>query len=136
EYKFYIREIKGKEVTWNNFDVLKKKLLERYKSSKLLPLIEKNIEDILNNLKENEEKWKKENIYIDFSNMSLDQCINWQNKMENIPSYISNNTLEIIKIKKEEASTKIAEQRVDGVIAMFNRLTNDEKRIFLSKINN
>ncbi|KXA03950.1 hypothetical protein, partial [Clostridium perfringens] len=114
----------------------KKKLLERYKSSKLLPLIEKNIEDILNNLKENEEKWKKENIYIDFSNMSLDQCINWQNKMENIPSYISNNTLEIIKIKKEEASTKIAEQRVDGVIAMFNRLTNDEKRIFLSKINN
>ena len=67
--------------------------------------------------------------------MSLDQCINWQNKMENIPSYISNNTLEIIKIKKEEASTKIAEQRVDGVIAMFNRLTNDEKRIFLSKIN-
>ena len=82
------------------------------------------------------EKSKKENIYIDFSNMSLDQCINWQNKMENIPSYISNNTLEIIKIKKEEASTKIAEQRVDGVIAMFNRLTNDEKRIFLSKINN
>lgn len=135
EYKFYIREIKGKEVTWNNFDVLKKKLLERYRSSKLLSLIEKNIEDILNNLKENEEKWKKENIYIDFSNMSLDQCINWQNKMENIPSYISNNTLEIIKIKKEEASTKIAEQRVEGVIAMFNRLTNDEKRIFLSKIN-
>ncbi|WP_415337414.1 hypothetical protein, partial [Clostridium perfringens] len=47
EYKFYIREIKGKEVTWNNFDVLKKKLLERYRSSKLLSLIEKNIDQFI-----------------------------------------------------------------------------------------
>lgn len=134
EYKVDIKEIKDKKITWSNIDILNKELLKKYQSSKLIDLVQNYLKNISNNLRLNEEKWKNENIYIDFSNMSLEKCVAWQNKVVNIPYYISNNTIEILKLKKEEVSIKIAEQRVDGVIAMFNTLTDDEKKIFLNKI--
>lgn len=135
-YRVDVYDLNSNQLNWSNIDSLRDELIGKYDSSILLPLIEQKLKEKINTLNLQDSKWKKENLDIKFSTLSLDQCMAWKNRVSNIPYYISDKTLELLDEKRKEVDKKIADKRVEGAISVFNSLNDEEKKIFLEKIKN
>ena len=99
--------------------------------------IENTIIQRIEKLKEEEIKWVDKNIVNvekNYSTMSTQDCLSWLEKMRIIPSFCGRNTNDRILKIKPLIETRLQASRVEGVIAMYNMLSESEKDIFKKMI--
>lgn len=138
DLELYIKSIsdfKNKVIDFESWEIYSKQLREKFRQDVLVKLVESNVEEIKNKLEKRDRNWRRDNVDIEINLMTLDQCIQWKNRIEKIPEFISKETKKLLETKKNEVDLKIIDCRVDGAIAIYNRLTTEEKNLFLEKIN-
>ena len=73
--------------------------------------IEKNVTDVLSNI----------------NSLSVTQCIQWQKIVSEVPEYLTESDLNLISSLSVKIAEIIKSQRINGVVEMFNTLTDEEK---------
>ena len=73
--------------------------------------IEKNVTDVLSNI----------------DSLSITQCIQWQKIVSEVPEYLTESDLSLISSLSVKIAEIIKSQRINGVVEMFNTLTDEEK---------
>ena len=73
--------------------------------------IEKNVNDVLSGI----------------DSLSVTQCIQWQKIVSEVPEYLTESDLSLISSLSVKIAEIIKSQRINGVVEMFNTLTDEEK---------
>jgi len=81
---------------------------------------------------------KKEHYWIDNSltleDKSRGAVHRWKEKIKYLPKYLSQETIEKVKLLDSEADKIISEGKIEDVIFYFDRLDNDEKLECIQKL--
>lgn len=67
--------------------------------------------------------------------MSINECINWTRITAERPAYLTQKTVTEYGLVSKKVNDRIKECRVQGVVSMFNELTDDEKNECLNILN-
>ncbi len=62
------------------------------------------------------------------------QCVSWIDKLHKRPEYISEKTFERAELARKNVDKKLHDCKVNGVVSLYNDLTDDEKQEFLRLI--
>ena len=130
-------EIMSKSSDRRAFQHIKDAMLLKYNSDEIdydfLPIISDSLDITSKKLDENDEKWRKDNITLgDKSRQSVHA---WKRRIEELPAFLSERTLELIKELDAEADQLISEGKIEDVVLYFDRLDRKEKGICLEVLN-
>jgi len=92
--------------------------------------------ELLEKLNLKEKEWLNQYILDDdiISKWSTDECMIWINKVNNAPSYLTKYSFEKLIATKELVQNRLKSLNIDAVITLFNNLTDEEKKIALTKL--
>lgn len=101
-----------------------------------IPILESHKNDLLNRLDQMEERWITNYLYIkeDIINWDASDCTTWLEQTKVAPSYLSDSTLSNFKETKKAVINRLSELEVDAVISLFSKLSDDQKKLALSKM--
>ena len=111
-------------------------MLKKYENSEfdfeVLPILEKVVSDIQNELDEKEKKWIAN--VLTLGNRSRKDVHLWKEKSKYLPGYLSDNTIVNIKELDQEADELISEGKIEDVIFYFDKLDDQEKQECVLKL--
>lgn len=95
--------------------------------------------ELINSLKEKislkRTEWMRRNvteIHENLSYMSMAQCIKWQSLISELPDYLEDSDLDNVMKLSDLITEKIKSQKIQGVVEMFNALSEHEREECLS----
>ena len=95
--------------------------------------LSKEFESISSEFAIKEIKWRRDNL--DIEGKDRRYLINWKDKIQNIPDYISEKTLKELEIKKARVEEILSSQNIQIVIDYFEKLSSEEKKKCLDELN-
>ena len=105
------------------------KILEKYQSEEydydFQPIIQECIEESRRKLDEKDLEWRKTNVTL--GDRSRKAVHEWKQRIEVLPSYLSDETAVLVRELDKEADKLISDGKIEDVILYFKRLTNTEK---------
>lgn len=129
---------KVKEATQSRkaFLGISEQMREKYQESEfdfeVLPILEEVVSLISKALDEKEISWKNANLSLgDKSRASVHK---WKEKTKFLPEFLSDDTIEEVKILNAKADAIISEGKIEDVIFYFNKLTAEEKNECIVKL--
>ena len=131
-----VDELNSATDSWEKFEVLKVKVSEKYKDS----YFDFDVDDILNDvikkvqtqLEKKELTWRENNLNL--GDETRETIHKWKNKIQCLPGYISDKTKNDIKILDIQADELIKDGKIDDVMFYFNRLSDEEKKECIIKL--
>ena len=66
--------------------------------------------------------------------LTVPQCVQWQTAVSVLPDYLTNADLEDVARLSLEISKRIKLHRINGVVDMFNALSEEERKECLQRI--
>ena len=87
----------------------------------------------LKGLEDELEKWVYKFVAVaedTYKEMSAQQCANWLERTRTVPSFFSNSAIQRYQAVKTLVETRLHASRVEGLIAMYDALTESEKQAF------
>ena len=87
----------------------------------------------LKGLEDEQEKWVYKFVAVaedTYKEMSAQQCANWLERTRTVPSFFSNSAIQRYQAVKTLVETRLHASRVEGLIAMYDALTESEKQAF------
>ena len=106
------------------------KLTEKYSSDEceydFLPVILDCIETSRNELDKNDILWRKNNLSL--GDRSRKAVYNWKQRIEILPLYIKEETLEEIRKLDLEADQIISDGKIEDVVHYFTKLDRNERK--------
>ncbi|MDQ0201066.1 hypothetical protein [Neobacillus ginsengisoli] len=101
-----------------------------------IPLLESNREQMINHLNELETKWV--NRYLKQLNSEIGwdvtECNIWLNDTTVLPHFLSPISIDNFKKMRNQVMLRLNELSVDGVLSLFNNLTEEQKKFCYDKI--
>lgn len=125
-----INKVKAATESRKTFASISEEIKEKYKESDfdfdVLPIIEEVISEIAKALNQKEEDWKNTNLSLgDKSRASVHK---WKEKIKFLPDFLSNETIEAVRLLNKEAEEIISEGKIEDVIIYFEKLDETEKK--------
>lgn len=125
-----INKIKHSINSRSEFKKISENMINKYRHSEfdfeVLPIIQKIISDMENNMNIIEQRWV--NSVLTLGDKSRKAVHKWKEKTAYLPEYLSEETIEKIKLVDKEADEIISEGKIEDVIIYFDKLNNDEKQ--------
>lgn len=93
----------------------------------------------LRGLEEEQGKWLAENVLVaekTYHNMSAQECASWLDTTKSIPAFFSGVAVKKCHQVRSLIDSRLHESRVEGLIAMYDALTESEKQDFLNLLFN
>lgn len=87
----------------------------------------------LKGLEDEQEKWVYKFVAVaedTYKEMSAQQCANWLERTRTVPTFFSNSAIQRYQAVKTLVETRLHASRVEGLIAMYDALTDAEKQAF------
>ena len=81
--------------------------------------------------------WMRKNVsdvIIRIDTMTVAQCIQWQTATSNLPDYLTPPDLEEVSGLSAEIAKRIKAHKINGVVNMFQALSEDEKKECLQRL--
>lgn len=124
--KELILEISGLKNKWEDIE----------SEIEFAPILENHEGMLVARLNQMEDRWAANyiNIKEKINTWDASECSTWIEQTKVIPSFISDSTLEISKEIKKLVNNRLNELEVDAVISLFSHLTDEQKVIALSKL--
>lgn len=94
---------------------------------------------VLRGLEEEQGKWLAKYVVVaekTYHGMSAQECTSWLDRTKNVPVFFSTEAVKKYHQVRSFVEKRLHESRVEGLIAMYDALTESEKHIFLSLLNN
>ena len=136
ELLYNIGSIKEETKSRKQFMEVSSLMLKKYENSEfdfeVLPILEKVVSDIQNELDEKEKKWIAN--VLTLGNRSRKDVHLWKEKSKYLPGYLSDNTIVKIKELDKEADELISEGKIEDVIFYFDKLDDQEKQECVLKL--
>lgn len=131
-----INEIKRVINSRSEFKKISENLINKYKQSEfdfeVLPIIQKVILDMKNKMNAREQEWI--NSVLTLGNKSRKAVHKWKEKIAYLPEYLSEETIEKVKLIDKEADEIISEGKIEDVIFYFDKLDDIEKSECIQKL--
>lgn len=111
------------------FEAKKNELLEKYERPNLnfnqINILKSKIDSMMVDFKFADTKWRRDNLEINYNDRK--SLIIWKDKINNLPDYLSQDTLMKIEETKKNVEEMLSKQNVQTVIVYFEKLTSEEK---------
>ena len=131
-----INELKSVSNSRNDFKKLSESKIQKYQEAEfdfdVLSVIHGVIRDTEKNLDDREQKWI--NSVLTLGNKSREEVHRWKEKSAYLPEYLSEQTIEKVKLLDCEADKIISEGKIEDVIFYFDKLDNNEKAECIQKL--
>lgn len=69
-----------------------------------------------------------------YTTMSTQECLHWIKKAETVPQYFDTKTMRMLEKANELVQSRLHESRVEGLISMYDQLTDVEQKEFINRI--
>lgn len=114
-----------------------REMMEKYESNDLdydfMPIILNCIEITKCEMGKRDLKWRQENVTL--GDKTRQSVHHWKRIIDELPAYLSDETLKKVKKLDAEADQIISEGKIEDVILYFERLNSDEKKKCLDLLN-
>lgn len=131
-----INDIKGLDSSRNEFNVKAESMIKKYETSDyefdVLDILKTIISNVENELDKKEHYWINNSLTLE--DKSRGAVHRWKEKIKYLPKYLSQETIEKVKLLDSEADKIISEGKIEDVIFYFDRLDNDEKLECIQKL--
>lgn len=111
------------------FETKKNELLKKYENPTLsfnqIDILNSKIDSMMFDFKFADAKWKRDNLEINLHDRK--SIIIWKDKINNVPDYLSQDTLMKIEETKKVVEEMLSKQNVQTIIDYFEKLTSEEK---------
>lgn len=114
----------------NNISELETDYINRWKGTLCDNYMLSLIKSVKTKLSNRRDEWMRKNVigvYTSIDTMTTAQCVKWQAIVSELPEFLEESDLAEITKLSETVREKIKSQRIQGVVEMFNALSNDEK---------
>jgi hypothetical protein len=114
----------------NNISELETDYINRWKGTLCDNYMLFLIKSVKTKLSNRRDEWMRKNVigvYTSIDTMTTAQCVKWQAIVSELPEFLEESDLAEITKLSETVREKIKSQRIQGVVEMFNALSNDEK---------
>ncbi len=119
------------------FEQVAEEMVKKYQSEDIdydfIPVITDCISIAKQSMDEQDAKWRKENVTL--GNQSRQEIHAWKRRLEDLPAFLSNDTIEAIKVLDAKADKLISDGKIEDVLIYFDRLDSSEKRKCLDILN-
>lgn len=128
-----LNEVKQLELSKSNrskFESIVSEFKSKENNEAIARVLDKVILDGINYMNYADAKWVENNIsYIkkNISNLSIEECETWRIKNRDIPLYLTEESLLLLKEINSMINDKIKNSKIDGIISIFKELDEDEK---------
>lgn len=133
-----INEIKRVTNSRNEFKKISEDMINKYEHSEfdfeVLPIIHEVISDMENNMNVREQEWI--NSVLTLGDKSRKAVHKWKEKIAYLPEYLSEETIEKVKMVDKEADEIISEGKIEDVLFYFDKLDDVEKLECIQKLQN
>lgn len=133
-----INEIKRVTNSRNEFKKISEDMINKYEHSEfdfeVLPIIHEVISDMENNMNVREQEWI--NSVLTLGDKSRKAVHKWKEKTAYLPEYLSEETIEKVKMVDKEADEIIREGKIEDVLFYFDKLDDVEKLECIQKLQN
>lgn len=133
-----INEIKRVTNSRNEFKKISEDMINKYEHSEfdfeVLPIIHEVISDMENNMNVREQEWI--NSVLTLGDKSRKAVHKWKEKTAYLPEYLSEETIEKVKMVDKEADEIISEGKIEDVLFYFDKLDDVEKLECIQKLQN
>lgn len=133
-----INEIKRVTNSRNEFKKISENMINKYEHSEfdfeVLPIIHEVISDMENNMNVREQEWI--NSVLTLGDKSRKAVHKWKEKTAYLPEYLSEETIEKVKMVDKEADEIISEGKIEDVLFYFDKLDDVEKLECIQKLQN
>lgn len=133
-----INEIKRVTNSRNEFKKISEDMINKYEHSEfdfeVLPIIHEVISDMENNMNVREQEWI--NSVLTLGDKSRKAVYKWKEKTAYLPEYLSEETIEKVKMVDKEADEIISEGKIEDVLFYFDKLDDVEKLECIQKLQN
>lgn len=113
-------------------------MINKYEHSEfdfeVLPIIHEVISDMENNMNVREQEWI--NSVLTLGDKSRKAVHKWKEKTAYLPEYLSEETIEKVKMVDKEADEIISEGKIEDVLFYFDKLDDVEKLECIQKLQN
>lgn len=129
-----LNELRKLELAKGNrvkLEAISKEFNEKISDKFIKKLLEKEITECIKYIDNADFKWVEDNIsYIkkNISQLSIEECESWRLKNRDIPLYLKDESLVMLKEINNIINDKIKNSKVDGIIAIFKELDEEEKQ--------
>lgn len=89
------------------------------------------IESLKSELNLKRQKWMESNVVSicnELDRMTVAQCVQWQSTVSELPTYLNENDINRITLLSEQVIEKIKLQKINGVVELFESLSDAEKQ--------
>lgn len=115
---------------------IRQKLLDKYEEAEYdfsaIDIIDNDYNTQKNKILDQEKKWKDK--YLTLGNKTSNDLHLYKDHIRILPSYLSKETLDEVKRLDDEADQLLSQNRINEVIFWFNKLSDEEKALCLSKL--
>ena len=133
-----INEIKRVTNSRNEFKKISEDMINKYEHSEfdfeVLPIISEVISDMENSMNVREQEWI--NSVLTLGDKSRKAVHKWKEKTAYLPEYLSEETIEKVKMVDKEADEIISEGKIEDVLFYFDKLDDVEKLECIQKLQN
>lgn len=133
-----INEIKRVTNSRNEFKKISEDMINKYEHSEfdfeVLPIIHEVISDMENNMNVREQEWI--NSVLTLGDKSRKAVHKWKEKTAYLPEYLSEETIEKVKMVDKEADEIISEGKIEDVLFYFDKLDDVGKLECIQKLQN
>lgn len=122
------------DCVWGVFETPKMVDVEKVIEVEVLPIIHEVISDMENNMNVREQEWI--NSVLTLGDKSRKAVHKWKEKTAYLPEYLSEETIEKVKMVDKEADEIISEGKIEDVLFYFDKLDDVEKLECIQKLQN
>lgn len=131
-----IRKIKDATESRTKYIEVSKKMLDKYNESEfdfeVVPILEDVILEIEKSLDSKEREWIASELTL--GDKSRKAVHKWKETIRYLPAYLSNETVEKVKLLDKEADNIIREGKIEDVIFYFKKLDDEEQKECIKKL--
>ena len=135
--EFHALKSRYSDVTPSVISELENELLTKWKGTVCEGYVQESILTKKKLLDDRRTGWMRKNVsdvIIRIDTMTVAQCIQWQTATSNLPDYLTADDLKKVSGLSEEISKRIKAHRINGVVDMFQALSEDEKKECLHRL--
>ena len=135
--EFHVLKSEKTIVNYSTVSELENEMISKWNGTVCESYVQEFIEFQKKQLEDRRTKWMNKNVkevIFKLDSLTVPQCIQWQTAVSVLPDYLSDADLEDVENLSSEISKRIKLHRINGVVDMFNALSEEEQKDCLQKI--
>ena len=135
--EFHVLKAEKTVVNYSTVSELENALISKWNGTVCESYVQEFIAFQKKQLEDRRAEWMNKNVkevILKIDSLTVPQCIQWQTAVSVLPDYLTNGDLEDVEKLSSEISRRIKLHRINGVVDMFNALSDDERKECLQRI--